>query len=72
MLADLRKASAAKHARLTHPWPAGMDPFAAFAGYPTRALSAQTRLALVDGNADTAFIASTNTACSRWSNMHRD
>lgn len=30
-------------------WPARPDPFAAFAGYPTRRLDARTRLALADG-----------------------
>lgn len=38
-------------ARPTHPWPARMDPFHAFAGYPTRRLDAQTMLRLVDDDA---------------------
>lgn len=40
---------------LAHPWPARMDPFHAFASYPTQALTPQTRLALVDADANTAI-----------------
>ena len=40
---------------LAHPWPARMDPFHAFASYPTRALTPQTPLALVDADADIAI-----------------
>jgi starch synthase len=40
---------------LAHPWPARMDPFNAFASYPTQALTPQTLLALVDADADTAI-----------------
>jgi hypothetical protein len=40
---------------LAHPWPARMDPFHAFASYPTQALTPQTLLALVDADADTAI-----------------
>ena len=40
---------------LAHPWPARMDPFHAFASYPTHALTPQTVLALVDADADTAI-----------------
>lgn len=32
---------------LAHPWPARMDPFHAFASYPTALLTAQTVLGLV-------------------------
>jgi starch synthase len=39
---------------LAHPWPARMDPFHAFASYPTQALTPQTRLALVDTSAEVA------------------
>ncbi len=35
---------------LAHPWPARMDPFHAFASYPTQSLTPQTRLALVDAD----------------------
>jgi alpha-maltose-1-phosphate synthase len=54
-LADLRKTAADQNSKLTHPWPAAMDPFAAFAGHRTRALTAQTHLALVDKDAETAL-----------------
>jgi hypothetical protein len=40
---------------LAHPWPARMDPFHAFASYPTQALTPQTILALVDADAPTAM-----------------
>ena len=40
---------------LAHPWPARMDPFHAFASYPTQSLTPQTRLALVDADADLAI-----------------
>jgi len=35
-------------------WPARMDPFRAFAGYPTRTLTTECRLALVDASVDVA------------------
>jgi starch synthase len=54
-LAEIRRTKASEQPRLAHPWPARMDPFAAFAEYPSRTLTADTRLALVDGNADTAL-----------------
>ncbi|EKD97542.1 MAG: hypothetical protein ACD_23C00876G0002, partial [uncultured bacterium] len=37
------------------PWPARMDPFHAFASYPTNLLTEQTVLCLVDADADTAL-----------------
>jgi alpha-maltose-1-phosphate synthase len=40
---------------LAHPWPARMDPFHAFASYPTQVLTPQTPLALVDADAPTAL-----------------
>lgn len=40
---------------LAHPWPARLDPFHAFANYPTQSLTPQTRLALVDADADVAI-----------------
>jgi glycosyltransferase involved in cell wall biosynthesis len=40
---------------LAHPWPGRMDPFHAFASYPTQSLTPQTRLALVDADADVAI-----------------
>ena len=47
-LGGIRRANAAKVKRLRHPWPARMDPFAAFAGYVTETLLPETMLALVD------------------------
>lgn len=47
--AELRKAQIAAPA-LTHPWPARMDPFTAFAHYPSMLLSPETKLDLVDDN----------------------
>jgi alpha-maltose-1-phosphate synthase len=40
---------------LAHSWPARMDPFHAFASYPTQSLTPQTRLALVDADANVAI-----------------
>ncbi len=42
-------------APLPHPWPARLEPFHAFAAYPTHTLTPQTVLALVDADADTAI-----------------
>lgn len=43
-LGELRKAQAPALKPLPHPWPARMDPFHAFAGYPTALLTPQTVL----------------------------
>jgi len=40
---------------LPHPWPARMDPFHAFAAYPTQTLTEQTVLGLVDADPDMAI-----------------
>lgn len=40
---------------LPHPWPARMDPFHAFAAYPTQTLTPQTVLGLVDADVETAL-----------------
>jgi starch synthase len=40
---------------LDHPWPARMDPFHAFASYPTQSLTPQTLLTLVDVNLSMAI-----------------
>ena len=40
---------------LAHPWPARMDPFYAFAAYPTDILSPQTLLVLVDATPEDAM-----------------
>ena len=54
-LGEMRIAHGKNLAPLVHPWPARMDPFHAFASYPTQTLTAQTVLALVDADADTAL-----------------
>ena len=41
--------------KLAHPWPARMDPFYAFADYPTQTLKTNTVLCLADGNLETAL-----------------
>jgi len=51
----MRKTQAAALKPLPHPWPARMDPFHAFAGYPTQQLTEQTLLGLVDADAETAW-----------------
>lgn len=53
-LAALRTTHGAEAPRLTHPWPARMDPFHGFATYPTRVLTAETTLALTAADAGTA------------------
>jgi len=40
---------------LSHPWPARMDPFHAFASYATQRLTAKTLLDLVDADVETAI-----------------
>jgi starch synthase len=40
---------------LPQPWPARMDPFHAFASYPTQTLTPQTVLALVDADSAIAL-----------------
>ena len=52
---ELRNAGANDLKPLAHPWPARMDPFHAFASYPTQALTPHTVLVLVDAVADTAI-----------------
>lgn len=49
-LGELRLAQAPALKPLPQPWPARMDPFHAFAGYPTRILAPETVLALVDAD----------------------
>lgn len=43
-------------AKLEQPWPARMDPFHAFASYPTLALKPSTMLALVDNSLEAATV----------------
>jgi len=54
-LGEIRQAQAPALKPLPQPWPARMDPFHAFASYPTQTLTPQTVLALVDADATTAF-----------------
>lgn len=54
-LTQVRQAQANNLQPLPHPWPARMDPFHAFAAYPTQTLTPQTLLALVDVDAATAL-----------------
>lgn len=54
-LAEIRKAQAPNLKPLPHPWPARLDPFHAFACYPTTALTLQTVLGLVDSDVQTAL-----------------
>lgn len=52
---EIRTTHAKNIQPLPHPWPARMDPFHAFAAYPTQTLTPQTVLGLVDTDADTAL-----------------
>ena len=54
-LTEIRKAQAPASKPLAHSWPARMDPFHAFASYPTRVLSPQTVLGMVDMDVATAL-----------------
>lgn len=54
-LTDIRAAKSKDLKRLAHPWPARMDPFDAFASYPTQALTPMTVLALVESDVDAAI-----------------
>ncbi len=47
-LGELRKAQPRASKPAQHPWPARMDPFHAFSGYPTHTLTPKTRLQVVD------------------------
>ena len=52
---EIRKTEAKGLTPLPHPWPARMDAFYAFASYPTRSLTPETRLRLADADATLAF-----------------
>jgi hypothetical protein len=54
-LNDIRASQSKELKPLAHPWPARMDPFHAFAGYPTASLTPQTMLMLVDADEQTAI-----------------
>ena len=53
-LSEIRTTQGQNRKSQPHPWPARMDPFYAFADYPTGVLKEQTLLALVDENAQAA------------------
>ncbi len=54
-LSEIRLSQSKDLQPLPHPWPARMDPFHAFASYPTKVMSQQTLLALVDADTSTAI-----------------
>jgi glycosyltransferase involved in cell wall biosynthesis len=54
-LAGIRNAQGKDLKPLPNPWPARMDPFHAFAAYPTQLLTPQTMLVLVDTDAGAAL-----------------
>ncbi len=54
-LNQLRSAQAKDIKPLTHPWPARLDPFHAFASYPTQTLAPATLLVRTDPDANTAL-----------------
>ncbi|MCX5875958.1 MAG: glycosyltransferase family 4 protein [Deltaproteobacteria bacterium] len=53
-LTETRKAQASNLNPSLHPWPARMDPFHAFASYPTKTLTPEMVLGLVDTDIQTA------------------
>ena len=54
-LTEQRLAQSPALAPLPHPWPARLDPFHAFARYPTQALTPQTQLVRVDADPEVAL-----------------
>lgn len=54
-LNEIRHVQAKDLKPLPHPWPARIDPFHAFASYPTQTLTEQTVLGLVDADVDVAL-----------------
>ena len=54
-LSEIRKSQAPALKPLPHPWPARMDPFHAFAAYPTQTLTPQMVLGMVDADVPIAF-----------------
>lgn len=53
-LTAIRNPQAKDMRPLPHPWPARMDPFHAFASYPTQLLTERTILGIVDADIETA------------------
>jgi hypothetical protein len=54
-LSEMRLSQSKDLQPLVHPWPARMDPFHAFASYPTKVITPQTLLALVDTDSKMAI-----------------
>jgi glycosyltransferase involved in cell wall biosynthesis len=54
-LSEIRLSQSKDLQSIPHPWPARMDPFHAFASYPTKVITPQTLLALVDNDSQTAI-----------------
>lgn len=54
-LKDIRLSRRQAVKSLSHPWPARLDPFHAFASYPTQAMTWSTSLELVDGSPQEAM-----------------
>jgi alpha-maltose-1-phosphate synthase len=54
-LSEIRLAQGQNLPALAHPWPARMDPFHAFASYPTHTLSPETLLVRVDEDVEVAL-----------------
>jgi alpha-maltose-1-phosphate synthase len=54
-LAEIRLAQGQNLPALAHPWPARMDPFHAFANYPTHTLTPETLLVRVDKDVEVAL-----------------
>lgn len=54
-LGEIRQSQAKELKPLAHPWPARMDPFNAFASYPTMVLAPETMLTLVHSDSATAL-----------------
>ncbi len=52
--AELTRIRQAPHQALAHPWPARLDPFHAFAAYPTQVLTPEALLVRVDADVATA------------------
>lgn len=52
---QIRRSQSSELKKLQHPWPARMDPFVSFSGYPTRIFYSETVLSLVDQSLDLAI-----------------
>ena len=55
-LNELRNSQGKEIKHLAHPWPSRMDPFSAFAAYPTATLTPLTKLALVDTDVEASIM----------------